>query len=250
MFWKKPLLPQVSFATCVWERDWRQILLSPDYLPICQIERHGYPFAEKILIINNVIDVSAVKNAALYWVKQKVLDRIIIANEVADEVFSFFALRKSDFQTNDSALSCDWLYYNALGPLSAIWAAKSSYLLYLTGDVRLDAPLNWVRPSLKMMEANENFRVANPVWNKKYDEARREAQRKKGAFFIAAEGFSDQLFLVRTRDFQAPIYGEIREDAAHFPRGDVFEKRVFSYMKNRGWERIVFRRGSYTHENF
>ena len=33
------------------------------------------------------------------------------------------------------------------------------------------------------------------------------------------------------------------------PTTDVFEKRVFSYMKNRGWERITFRRGSYIHQN-
>ncbi|MBU6447214.1 MAG: hypothetical protein KGQ49_07435, partial [Verrucomicrobia bacterium] len=55
--------------------------------------------------------------------------------------------------------------------------------------------------------------------------------------------------LVKTADFQAPIYGEIRADGAHYPRGDVLEKRIFSYMKNRGWARITYRRGSYTHED-
>lgn len=253
MFWKrKKILPTVTFATTVWEKDWRQILFSPDYLPIKQIENHRFPFAERLLVINNVNDLAAVKEAARTWVEKGVLTRVVVASE---EVLPHFLLERSSFRIGSDAhlyenVNPDWIYYNALGPLTAIHACQSDYLLYMTGDVRLDRPLDWVGPALEKMEKNRNFKVANPTWNEKYEEAKRESSRKEGSFYVAPQGFSDQLFLVERKTFQAPIYGSIRPDSDHFPRGDVFEKRVFSYMKNQGWERIVFRRGSYTHENF
>ncbi len=253
MFWKKKQpLPTVTFATTVWEKDWRQILLDPEYLPVKQIENHCFPFAERILVINNVVDLEAVKRAAQAWVERGVLSRYVVAQE---SVLDFFHLKRGDFRMGSDAhlyqgVNPDWIYYNALGPLTAVYECTSDYLLYLTGDVRMDQPVDWVRSSLEMMEKRPNYRVANPVWNGKVDEARRESSGKRRGFYVAKQGFSDQLFLVKREVFRAPIYGEIREDSSHFPRGDVFEKRVFSYMKNRGWERITFKGGSYTHENF
>jgi hypothetical protein len=232
-------LPTVTFATSCWERDWRLILLDPNYLRVRQIENHCFPFAEKLLVINNVEDLAAVKNAAQAKVDEGVLTRYVIAKE---SVLPFFRLKRSDFER-------DWLYYNALAPLTAVYECRSDYLLYLTGDVRLDEPVDWIRPAIRWMEKDENIKVANPTWNRNFPEARRESYRTTWNFYRARQGFSDQLFLVRKNDFRRPIYGEIRPDSHHYPRGDVFEKRVFSYMKNRGWERITYRRGSYVHEN-
>jgi len=173
------------------------------------------------------------------------LTRYVVADE---SVLSFFRLKREDFRP-DAGITADWVYYNAVAPLSAIHACKSDYLLYLTGDVRMDKPVDWIRPALRWMEKDSRVKVANPTWNGNYKEAKKESYRTTWNFYRAEQGFSDQLFLVKRADFQGPIYGEIRPDSHHFPRGDVFEKRVFSYMKNRGWERITFRRGSYTHEN-
>jgi hypothetical protein len=100
------------------------------------------------------------------------------------------------------------------------------------------------------MRKVDKYRVANLVWNENYREVKKESYKKEWNFFVAKQGFSDQLFLVRAEEFRQPIYGEIRADSSHYPRGDVWEKRVFSYLKNRELERIIYRRGSYTHENF
>jgi hypothetical protein len=220
-----------------------------------QIENHCFPFAEKLLIINNVLDLPAVQQAAARWIDKGVLTRVVVAAEIESELLSFFQLKRSDFQMGADAplyegVNPDWIYYNALGPLAAIYCCKSEYLLYLTGDVRLSEPVDWVGPALRKMAKNPLYKVANPTWNGNYKEARRESYRKDGAFYAAKEGFSDQIFLVKKETFCQAMYGEIRPDSIHFPRGDVFEKRVFSYMKNRSWERIIFRRGSYIHENF
>jgi len=246
------MLPSVTFATSVWEKDWKHVLLGPEYLRVKQIENHCFPFAERLLVINNVKDVEEVKRVAKDLVAQGVLTRFLVAEE---RVLEFFGLKRGDFKMGEDAhlyenVNCDWIYYNALGPLTAIYECKSDYLLYLTGDVRMDRPVDWVKPAVKKMEKSQLVKVANPVWNGRYGEAKKESYKRGWSFYTAKEGFSDQLFLVKTSDFKQPIYGEIRPDSAHFPRGDVFEKRVFSYMKNRGWERIIYRRGSYTHENF
>lgn len=255
MFFRSRDLPNVTFATSVWEKDWRHVLLRPDYLRVQQIENQCFTFAEKLLIINNVVDLEEVKNVARRLIDEGVLTRFVVASEIADAMMSFYQLQRADFQVGSDAglyegVNPNWIYYNALGPLAAIYECQSQYLLYMTGDVRLKEPLEWIQPALKTMEKNGLYKVANPVWNERYKEAKNESYRKKGPFYVARQGFSDQLFLVKKETFRQPIYGEIRDDSAHFPRGDVFEKRVFSYMKNRGWERIIFRRGSYTHENF
>jgi len=254
-FFKKSPLPTVTFATTVWEKDWRQVLLDPHYLPTLQIENHCFPFSEKILIINNVTDLETVKQIAEEWIAKNILTRYVVASELAPTLLPFFQLKRSDFQMGADAhlyenVNTDWIYYNALGPLAALFCCESDYLLYQTGDVRMPKPLNWIAKSVQKMEKNPLYKVANPVWNENQREAKRESYRKEGPFYIAKQGFSDQIFLVKKEVFCQPIYGEIRDDSAHFPRGDVFEKRVFSYMKNRGWERIIHRGGSYLHENF
>jgi hypothetical protein len=229
------LANMVTFATTCWERDWRQILLDPDYLAIKQIGNHRFPFAERLLIINNVEDLEAVKRAAQAKVDEGILTRYV----VAEDILPFFGLKRIDFD--------EWQYWNALGPLSAIYHCQSEYLLYQTGDVYLKDPVQWIPRALRFLE--KGAKVANLTWNDNYAEAKRESYQKTWNFFVAKEGFSDQMFLVWRDDFRAAIYNEAREDGSHYPRGDVFEKRVFSYMKNRGWERITFRHGSYRHEN-
>jgi hypothetical protein len=252
LFRARPSLPSVAFATSCWERDWKHILLDTDYLRQKQIANQCFAFAEKIVVINNVASRADVLEAAQKRVSEGTLTKVVLAEE---SVLSTFGLKREDFQPGADAdqyegVNADWIYYNALAPLSAIHAAKSDYLLYLTGDVRLDAPLDWIEKAIKLMEKDPRYKVANPVWNGKVDEAKRESMRRKKGFYVSDRGFSDQLFLVRRSDFAAPIYGEIREDAAHFPRGDVFEKRVFSAMRNRGWLRLTYSKGSYTHETF
>jgi hypothetical protein len=242
-------LPTVTFATCCWEKDWRPILLDPEYLRIKQIENHQFPFVQRVLIINNVADLNEVQKAAQKRVEEGVLTHVYVAEERVHAMLDFFQLKRGDF-VPDVGISPDWIYYNALGPLTALYNCSSDYLLYMTGDSRLDYPICWIEKALRRMEKVAQYSVANLVWNENYTEAKRESYKTDGDFFVAKQGFSDQLFLVRTPEFRQPIYGEIRPDSGHYPRGDVWEKRAFSYLKNRDRKRIIYRHGSYRHENF
>ncbi|MEI6243126.1 MAG: hypothetical protein WCP39_06965 [Chlamydiota bacterium] len=249
-FTKKNYLPTVTFATTCWEKDWKLLLEDPEYLEKKQIGHHLFPFSKKVLVINNVLDEQKVIEKAQKKVSQGVLTNYYLARELASEVLSFFQLKKSDFVTDGTfGASNEWVYYNAIGVLSAIYTCETDYLLYLTGDVYLENAVDWIPTALKKMESKHRIKVANLVWNQRFHEAKKESFKEEKDFYVSKDGFSDQFFLVKRKDFRQPIYSEIRADASHFPRGDVFEKRVYSYMKNHRWHRITFKRASYIHEN-
>ncbi len=230
-------MPTVTFATACWKRDWRQILLDPDYLGKAQISRHCFPFAERLLVINNVDqDLPEVLAAAQKKVQEGIIDRFVLAHDV----LLSFQLHKEQFT--------QWQYYNALAPLMAIYECRSEYLLYVTGDVYLERPVSWIEKAIAYMKKEPRVKVANLTWNGNYREAKKESSYSTWNFYVAEQGFSDQMFLVRIEDFRCPIYGVVRGDAAHYPRGDVFEARVFSHMKNSGWKRATYRWGSYIHK--
>lgn len=243
-------MPSITFATSCWERDWKKILLDPLYLPLHQVEMHRVSFDEKLLIINNVEDLQRARQAAFEAVEKGMIDRFEEAPSQGEKILASLGLKRGDFRPSPEhpGVSADWLYYNALAPLAAIYHCKTDYLLYMTGDVFLKRPVSWIKKAIRVMEKNRQVKVANLAWNGRYDEVRRESFRRGLFFAYSRSGFSDQMFLVRAKEFQQPIYGEIRADSHHFPRGDVFEKRVFSYMKNRGWQRITYRWGTYTHD--
>ncbi len=253
LFFKKKCPRSITFATTCYEKDWKSLLLDQNILNE-MISNHLYPFIEKMLVVNNVKLLSEVLTAAESLKKRNILSDIVIAKELENDILKFFKLNKSDFKTTKDAESYegvdnDWIYYNALAPLAAIFACRTDYLLYTTGDVRVIKPVKWIEKAIQHLEKYPNCKVANLIWNNKKNEVNAQSYKKDRNFFFAKEGFSDQMFLIRTKDFQQPIYQEIRADAGHFPRGDVFEKRVFSYLKNHGFERITFRKGFYVHED-
>ena len=170
------MFPTITFATSCWERDWRHVLLNPDYLAVRQIENHQFPFAEKLLIINNVNDLESVKRAAQEKIDAGVLTRYVVAQGIPP----LFQLTRSSFN--------EWQYYNALGPFTAIHECQSDYLLYLTGDVYLKKPVNWLPKALRLMQKHPYFKVANLAWNENYDEAAKEADFRTRNFFAAQQG--------------------------------------------------------------
>jgi hypothetical protein len=252
---KEYKLPTVSFATSVWEKEWKEVLLNPEYLEKKQIQYQNFHFQEKILILNNLDHPSQVKLLAEKFVEKTILTHVYLAKEYEQKILENFNLKKEDFKIGNDAhkyegVNNDWIYYNALAPLAAIYLSTSDYLVYLTADVWLKEPVSWIDQALAFMQKHEKVKVANLTWNDRYDEAEKESYKKKKKFYLSKKGFSDQMFLVKREDFIQPIYSEVREDLTQFPRGDVFEKRVFSFMKNHGWERITYSGGSYTHQSF
>ena len=111
--------------------------------------------------------------------------------------------------------------------------------------------IDWITPAIDIFKLRNDIIVANPTWNFKYDEAKNESFDEIGDFYLGY-GFSDQCFLIKTETFKHKIYNETHIDSQRYPSygGELFEKRVDSFMRNHKLRRLTSKKVSYIHENF
>ncbi len=249
-FLPKKIPRKVTFATSCYEKDYKVILEDETYLKKRLIDPNSYNFSEKIIIINNVDDEKRAEAAAEKLVKKGVIDKFYLASTLEKEMLFFFKLKRSDFKAIEKRFSDEDVFFNSRAFLTSIYVAQGDYLLHNTEDTYLKKKINWIDKAIDMMQMHDDYKVANLVWNERIDEVKKESFKKEKDFYIADASFSDQQFLVNLDDFKKPIYSEIIDDSSHYPWGGIFEKRVFSFMKNQGWKRIIFESGSYSHKSF
>ncbi|NDV78524.1 hypothetical protein [Dysgonomonas sp. 511] len=231
----------ITFETKCWEKDWIYILCK-GYLEK-MIDNCNYPFDNKVLFINNVKNVELVKKHAQKKVDKGIIDKYVIVEEYATNALEFFGIQKDDFKGG---------YYYSIAELVSIYLCKTDFLLHFSSDTCITKDNNnWVKNTLAIMNRNEEYFVANPVWNGCIEEAQSESFDETESNFIGF-GFSDQCYLVRTKDFQNPIYNESNIASARYPEygGELFEKRVDAYMRNHNLKRITSKNASYVHKNY
>ncbi|MNQ95125.1 hypothetical protein D3C85_1106690 [compost metagenome] len=181
-----------------------------------------------------------------FYANKLVLDGIltsyVVVDQYAQEALDFFAIVKDSFNGG---------YYYSISELVAIYLCKTDYLLHFSSDSILASPFNWVEPAIKNMEDDPRIKVANPTWNWSYEYAKQESEEENDHFYLGY-GFSDQCYLIRTKDFRAPIYNEKHPASQRYPAygGELFEKRVDSWMRNHHYLRSTYKHGSYIHRNF
>ena len=231
----------ITFETKVWEKDY-EIILKSGHLQ-SMIFRCHYPFKEKSLFINNVNDLGKVQRLADKLINKSVIDKYIIVESIANEVLDFFELSKKSLGHG---------YYYSIAELASIYLCTSKYLLHFSGDSMpmRNNQYKWLWQLLQKMESNPQICVANLLWNRKSNEAINESLEYDSQFCIGY-GFSDQMYLVRTEEFRQPIYNEYNEKSNHYPKygGELFEKRVFSWMLNHNRLRATYMSLSYVHRN-
>lgn len=232
----------ITFETKCYENDW-PFLLQTTYLDE-MIRRCSASFAHKQLIINNVNDINAVCYYADKKVKDGIIDAYYIAEDYAQEALDFFQIEKKSFGRG---------YYYSIAELVGLYLSRTSYHLHFSSDARMEksAHFNWIKEAILLMEKHPEFVVANPTWNHKYKEAESESESKIDNFYIGY-GFSDQCYLVKNELFRNPIYNEHNAYSDRYPSygGELFEKRVDSYMRNHHLKRLTHKHVSYLHKNF
>jgi hypothetical protein len=230
------VVPAVTFGTHCYEGDWRALLWTDRLRRM--IAYNGCQFVERRLLINNVEDVAEVRKQADPLVTEGALTSVEVVAQYADEALRFFGIDKKSFRGG---------YYYSIQHLVSIYLCKTEYLLYFTADSILDAPATWIEPCITRMLKDPNLKVAIPLWNGLVP-ARAEAESEEENFFIGY-GFSDQCYLVRTADYRAQIYNERHRASERYPAygGELFEKRVDSWMRNHGYRRLTYKHASYTH---
>ena len=101
------------------------------------------------------------------------------------------------------------------------------------------------------MSRDSRVKVCNLDWDENHREAKGGATGETDDFHIGT-GFSDQCYLVRTEEFRQRIYNETHPASARYPKygGELFEKRVDSWMQNHGHLRATYKHGHYIHKNW
>lgn len=231
----------VTFETKVWQNDWEYILKGK-YLDKV-IEQCNYQFETRVLIINNINDRIEVEKYAIKKVEEGILDSYYFAEDYVDEVLCFFNIKKESF---------DGGYYYSIAELVGVYLCKTKYLLHFSSDSFLKNMGNqWIDEAINLFIDRNDIIVANPVWNDSFIQAKNESIEEIGNFYLSY-GFSDQCYLIKTDIFKKQIYNNKNIESERYPKygGELFEKRVDSYMRNNNLYRITSKRVSYNHINF
>lgn len=232
----------LTFETKCYENDWK-FVLQTSYLNN-MIARCKVNFTSKQLIINNVNDIATVCRYADIKVKEGIIDKYYIANDYADEALSFFQISKNSFGKG---------YYYSIAELVGLYLCETDYHLHFSSDAYMQAnPTSpWIEEAIQLMDTHPEYVVATPTWNRKFKEAKKQSHGEVDNFYISY-GFSDQCYLMKTSIFKQPVYNEYNEASACYPKygGELFEKRVNSYIRNHDLKRLVHKKVYYIHRNF
>jgi hypothetical protein len=235
-------MTNVTYATNCWEKDWYYILNDSRLKKI--IDNNSYDFDYRLLIINNVKEdtVKPLLKAIDHAIKIGAFTDFYFVNDHYEEALDAISLKRSDIDIGYNYSISEWV---------AIHLCKTKYITYYMGDSIVDSNHDWITPSIKLLEDNENIKVANPLWSYRHNEAMAESVYELKDFYIG-HGFSDQCFLVRKEDFYADIYKEYHPDQIRYPvhAGDCFERRVYSWMRNKQVLRATYKHCSYIHKNW
>ncbi len=235
-------LMTITFETKVWENDWELVLKTSRLEDL--VRRCNHQFNNRILYINNVKNPLEVEGYAQRLIDKGVIDQFVHVHEHADAALAFFNLSKEKIGKG---------YYYSIAELVSIYLTETTYLLHFSSDTipEKNIPSNWLDQGIQVLEENSQVKVFNLTWDKKYKEAQSESFDQNPNSYLGY-GFSDQMYLVRTSDFRAAIYEEINAASERYPSygGELFEKRVDSWMRNHQFLRATYKHGSYLHQNF
>ena len=176
-------------------------------------------------------------------VARNIIDEYAFAEDHAEKVLEHFNLTKESFQKG---------YYYSIAELTGIYLCQSPYLLHFSSDAFMGKKdYNWIKQALEQLSTKEDVAVANPTWNCKFEEAKNESFEETDQFYVGY-GFSDQCYLVKTELFKQQIYSTQHPDSERYPLygGELFEKRVDSYMRNHQLKRITHKQACFRHHNF
>lgn len=232
----------ITFETKVWENDWELVLKTSRLEDL--VKRCDHHFDHRVLYINNVKNPLEVESHAKRWIDKGVIDQFVNVHEHAEAALDFFNLSKEKLGKG---------YYYSIAELVSIYLTKTKYLLHFSSDAIPEKNISfpWLQSGIDLLEKNPKVKVFNLTWNRRYKEAINESLEKDDHFYYGY-GFSDQMYLVRTEDFRTSIYEESHEASKRYPHygGELFEKRVDSWMRNNHHLRATHRDASYLHQNF
>jgi hypothetical protein len=229
----------VDFVVNCYERTYREVLTPGWFNTVA--EQHLYPFSRRVLLVNNTNNPEHARNLA----DERRADGEIDAwHFVADLLPA--ALHRTGLTMNRLRR----LPHFSDCCLAAVSLDGPEWLLYWDTDARLIEPHDWITPTIAYMRERDDIAVGNPN-NWHHGLAQREATEMDGDFAVGY-GFSDHGFLVRRKEWAAPIYRRISPASWRYPLSatePIFEQRADAYMRRTGRKRATYLGAQYTHSN-
>jgi len=234
------MAPTITLETKCWEGDWKRILTG-EHLRLLS-ERNVYPFSEKILMINNVIKPAVVSKHAERAIQQGWITKYILVAEHAAEALDFFSISRESLGIG---------YPYSIAELVGIYLCRSDFLLHYAGDCLPAAASDWVSRAVGLMAKDPRIKVCSLHPGEDLGGEKPGLVGETDDFYLG-QGFSDQCYLVRTENFRQRIYHESHPASARYPRygGELFEKRIDSWLRNHGHLAAAFKHAFYTHKNW
>lgn len=234
---------EITFETKCYEKDW-EYLLKTKHLDR-MIRNCNTNFSFRQLIINNVKQPEVVKEYAQKKVNDGIIDAFYFVDDYIDEALPLFGLQRDSFGIG---------YYYSCSELVGLYVSKTKYHLHFSSDAFMlkNDRSRWIVEACKILEEDSRFVTANPTWNYRFDSAKKESTGETIGNFYMGYGFSDQCYLVRTSDLKAKIYNYSHPASVRYPKhgGELFEKKMDSYMQTIGLLRLTSANETYIHKNF
>lgn len=237
-------IQDISFFTCCYEADWKYLLIEGRLKEM--IEKCNHRFVSKNLIINNVLNRDELLKYANEAIAQGIIDKYFFSEDFIDRMLNSFDIRRRSFRLD----GFDGYWYS-IGPLAAIYCCTTSFLLYFASDCILtrQASFDWVNRGLEILLKNPKTFCVTPIWDyNDIDLSKIAITEDEFAYYD--QGFSDQVFLVRTDNLKNHMYNEYNLKSEIFPTygGNHFERRVFSFMNNHSVKRVILKNVYYRHD--
>jgi hypothetical protein len=235
---------KVSFFTNCYEADWETLLCKGRLMMM--LESLNYPFCFVGLVINNVANKLLVEQYAQQAVKNGIITQYYFADECAAKMLQTFEIKRRSF-----ILDFHDGYWYSLGPLVSIYKCPTEYLLYLTCDCIIDTSCSkpWISEAIEKMRSNGSILTATALWSYDKGEAKMQSVGEDDNWFTG-NGFSDQCFLIKNADLFGGRYNDWHLSSESYPiyAGNLFERRVNSFMRKNGLFRLVSKNSFYIHE--
>ena len=223
----------------MWEGDYR-VVLTEERLAAA-VGHNCFPFATRVVYVNNVDNPRAVHRRAQVLVDAGVVDDVVFVEDHANSALDHFGLTAADLGRG---------YVYSISELVSLHLATTDYVLHYAGDTVLSQRFDWLPGALDLLARRQDVAVVNASWTPDLAAVEAESEERDGDFLLGY-GFSDQMYLVRTSEFSQRIYGESHPASDRYPDygGELFEKRVDSWMRNHQRLRATWAGGHYAHEN-
>lgn len=230
----------VTFETKCWEADWRFLLKRGGLERM--IGSETFPFHTRSLYVNNVDSPREVLKAANRLVSRGILDRAELVEEHANDALDMANLGAGDLGRG---------YKYSIAELVGLLLAETPYLVHFAGDCKITDGAPWIADGVTLLSETSTVAVVSPRDSPVSTEFKRDVDQAADRWYFDS-GFSDQCYLIRTGDFTAPIYGFSHPDSAMYPSygGELFEKRVYSWLRCTDRHRAIYLGASYEHQRY